>query len=108
MYADNITIRDAAELCGLNYGSWSNWERGKKPRDLLEVVSAISGALGVNRTWLLLGGPLARAEENRDLWRPQVATIDVSDTARYPRSAGRRAVLTTLRSPDRMMLTSAA
>lgn len=70
MHADNITIRDAAERCGLNYGSWSNWERGKKPRDLLETVEAISEGLGVDRDWLLFGGPLADAEENRQRWRP--------------------------------------
>lgn len=59
MHAGYLTINEAAERCGLNYGSWSNWERGKQPRDLLGVVQAISENLGVDRDWLMWGGPLA-------------------------------------------------
>lgn len=59
MHAGHLTIREAAERCGLNYGSWSNWENGSKPRDLLDVVGAVSEGLDVNHDWLLFGGPLA-------------------------------------------------
>ncbi|HET8684145.1 MAG TPA: helix-turn-helix transcriptional regulator [Micromonosporaceae bacterium] len=58
-HAGYLTVKDAAERCGLNYGSWSNWERGAKPRDLVETVDAIAASLGIDRNWLLFGGPLA-------------------------------------------------
>ena len=61
----NLTIREAADKCGLNYGSWSNWERGSLPRDKVEVVEAIAEGLGVDRDWLLHGGPLTRPERQR-------------------------------------------
>lgn len=58
MHAGHLTIREASERCGLNYGSWSNWENGSKPRDLLDVVGAVSEGLDVDHDWLLFGGPL--------------------------------------------------
>jgi len=58
VHAGYITIKDAAEKCDLNYGSWSNWERGSRPQELVEVVEAISTSLGIDRDWLLFGGPL--------------------------------------------------
>jgi transcriptional regulator with XRE-family HTH domain len=59
LHAGDLTIREAAAKCGLNYGSWANWEKGIKPRDKLETAEAISDGLGVDRDWLLFGGPLA-------------------------------------------------
>lgn len=59
MHAGHLTIREAAERCGLNYGSWSNWENGAKPRDLLEVAHAVSEGLDVDHDWILFGGALA-------------------------------------------------
>lgn len=56
-----LTIREAAEAAGLNYGSWSNWENGKRPQDLLDVVDRISATLDVDHEWLLFGGPLTPA-----------------------------------------------
>ena len=53
-----ITLREAAEKCGLNYGSWNTWEHGALPRDILDVTEAIAEGLGVDRDWLLHGGPL--------------------------------------------------
>lgn len=70
MYAGDVSIREAAPRCGLNYGAWTGWERGALPRDLLTVVELISEKLDIDRDWLLFGGPLAEAEENRDRWRP--------------------------------------
>jgi transcriptional regulator with XRE-family HTH domain len=69
-HAGNIAIREAALKCGLNYGSWSNWERGGMPRDLLETVRKISDGLGIDDEWLLFGGALVgrswrdRAQKN--------------------------------------------
>lgn len=47
---------EAAERCGLDDGSWSNWERGSSPRRQADVAKAISQGLGVSLKWLLLGG----------------------------------------------------
>lgn len=68
MHASDISIRDAAPMCGLNYGTWTHWEKGGAPRNILDVVEKISEALGVDREWLLFGGPLAQAEDNRRRW----------------------------------------
>jgi transcriptional regulator with XRE-family HTH domain len=69
-----LSIREAADRCGLNYGTWTGWERGLEPRGLLKVADRISAVLGVDRDWLLFGGPLSEAEENRDRWlRPEAA-----------------------------------
>ncbi len=61
----HLTVKEAAEKCTLNYGSWSNWERGKLPRDKIEVADAISEALGIDRDWLLHGGPLEPPAKTR-------------------------------------------
>lgn len=60
-HAGYLTVKEAAERCGLNYGSWSNWERGARPRELLDVVRAIADGLHMNYEWLLFGGPLLPA-----------------------------------------------
>ena len=65
MHAGDLTILEAAERTGLNYGSWSNWERGMMPRDLRDVVLAITGALGIDRDWLMYGGQLAPEPRRR-------------------------------------------
>ncbi len=57
-HAGYLTVKEAAERCGVNYGSWSNWERGAQPRDLLDTVQKISEGLRINHQWLLFGGPL--------------------------------------------------
>jgi transcriptional regulator with XRE-family HTH domain len=62
VHAGYITVKEAAEKCGLNYGSWSNWERGSRPLDLIEVAAAVSRGLGIDQNWLLFGGPLAKPE----------------------------------------------
>lgn len=83
-----LSIREAADLCGLNYGTWTGWERGLEPRGLLEVADRISAVLGVDRDWLLFGGPLARSEANRDRWSRAVAGEEVNV---YYHPAGRKA-----------------
>lgn len=81
LHAGNLTIQDAAEKCGLINQSWSNWERGMKPRDLLDVVQAISGGLGIDQNWLLFGGPLTPEKRHRDVRR--------RNRLSYPRPARR-------------------
>jgi transcriptional regulator with XRE-family HTH domain len=61
----HMTVKDAAEKAGVNYGSWSKWERGSSPRDLLEVVDAIADGLNIDREWLLRGGQLSRPKPRR-------------------------------------------
>jgi transcriptional regulator with XRE-family HTH domain len=53
-----LSQQEAAERCGLDDGSWSNWESGTKPRGLDEVVRTIAERLHVDRDWLMWGGPL--------------------------------------------------
>jgi transcriptional regulator with XRE-family HTH domain len=60
LHAGNLTIMQAAERCGLLNQSWSNWENGKVPRDKDDIVLAISEALGIDKDWLMWGGPLAK------------------------------------------------
>src|SRR5690606_12296770 len=58
LHAGRMSIRDAAKLCGFTNETWSGWERGRNPQDLLSTVETISEKLGVDRDWLLWGGPL--------------------------------------------------
>lgn len=53
-----LSQEEAAAKCGLDNGSWSNWENGKNPRQLAEVVHKIVRATGVDRDWLIWGGDL--------------------------------------------------
>lgn len=64
--AGDLTIEQAAAKAGQLNQNWSNWEHGVKPRDLDDIVAAISEAFGVDRTWLMYGGPLAKPTTRRD------------------------------------------
>jgi len=57
-HAGHLSIREAADLCSLGRGAWTNWEQGARPQDLVEVCQVISEKLHINFNWLLLGGPL--------------------------------------------------
>lgn len=59
VHAGDLTQMQAAERTGLNYGSWSNWENGRQPRDKADVVQVISETFGIDRDWLMYGGALA-------------------------------------------------
>ena len=68
--------RLAAE-CGVSPASVRSWERGSLPRNMPQVVQAISDATGVDRDWLMWGETNRRLSpdsslngENRcsDLW----------------------------------------
>jgi transcriptional regulator with XRE-family HTH domain len=56
--AGHISIREAADVCGLGRGAWTNWERGSRPVDILEIVPIIAEKLDVDEQWLMWGGPL--------------------------------------------------
>lgn len=57
--AGHLSIREAAEVCGFGRGAWTNWERGARPLDIVDVCGRIAEGLDVDFNWLLLGGPLA-------------------------------------------------
>lgn len=61
-FAGHLSIRDAAEMCGLGRGAWTNWEKGAKPADKIEIAEVVSEKLGVDFDWLLFGGQLANTE----------------------------------------------
>lgn len=61
----SLSIREAADLCGIGRGAWTNWERGARPIDMLDHVEVISEKLRVDRVWLRDGGPLARPATRR-------------------------------------------
>lgn len=50
-----LTQVEAAAKCGLDDGSWSNWERGGKPRGMDQVVEKIAETFNVDRNWLMWG-----------------------------------------------------
>jgi transcriptional regulator with XRE-family HTH domain len=80
-HAGQLSQREAAGRCGLNYASWSNWENGMRPRDLLDVVEQIADGLSIDRNWLLFGGQLA-AVQPRPLRRS--ATADLNTPLNQP------------------------
>lgn len=61
-HAGHLSIRDAAELCDIGRGAWTNWEKGAKPSDIIDIATAVADKLGVDRDWLLFGGQLGEAE----------------------------------------------
>lgn len=67
--AGNLTIDEAAKRCGLGAQNWSNWEKGRIPRDILDVAEAIAEGLGIDEEWLLRGGPLTRPERRQRVIR---------------------------------------
>ena len=56
-----LSIRDAADLCGYGRGAWTNWEKGARPLDYLEVTGIVAEKLDVDVDWLRFGGALAPA-----------------------------------------------
>jgi transcriptional regulator with XRE-family HTH domain len=81
-----VSIREAADLCGLGRGAWTKWENGSRPLDFLEITGVIAEKLDIDVDWLRFGGQLAgpKGRETRGLTnRP------TSDTFCYPTSAVR-------------------
>lgn len=55
----DMTQQQAADACGINRATWALWEGGSSPRNMADVVMKIAAGLGVDRDWLLWGGPLS-------------------------------------------------
>lgn len=58
-HAGHLSIREAAARAGIGHATWTKWERGARPADILDVVRRIADALEIDHDWLLFGGPLA-------------------------------------------------
>ena len=54
-----LSQREAALRTGLTFGEWQSLEDGRSARGLDVKVGRISTTLGVDREWLMWGGPLA-------------------------------------------------
>jgi transcriptional regulator with XRE-family HTH domain len=61
-HAGHLSIREAADRCDIGRGAWTNWEKGARPSDIIEVTEVIAAKLGVDRDWLLFGGSLTPIE----------------------------------------------
>ena len=53
-----LSQREAAQRCGVGFGSWQSWENGAAPRNALRDLVSVAGALNVDRDWLMFGGAL--------------------------------------------------
>lgn len=62
-----VSQEEAAKRTGLKASTWATWETGARPRGMDLVVQKISDGLGVDRGWLMFGGPLHD-------WRPDPGT----------------------------------
>lgn len=81
-----LSIREAAELCEVGRGAWTNWENGARPLDFLEITGVIAERLDIDVDWLRFGGALAgpKGREVRSLTKRPV-----NDTLRYSTSSVR-------------------
>lgn len=53
-----LTQQEAADVCGVSRATWALWEGGAFPRNMPQVISKIAAGMGVDRDWLMWGGPL--------------------------------------------------
>ncbi|SID46392.1 Uncharacterised protein [Mycobacteroides abscessus subsp. abscessus] len=58
-----LSQRAAADQCGLTFGEWQSMELGRAARRVNVKVRQIAMALGVDRDWLMWGGPLAPEDD---------------------------------------------
>jgi transcriptional regulator with XRE-family HTH domain len=105
-HAGHLSIREAADLCGIGRGAWTNWERGARPADILEVCEIIADKLNMDRQWLLFGGALLSAR-GRPVKRPTDLTrkyLERSVRTSAARSIGRPGSSTPAQAVRRPML----
>lgn len=60
-----LSQREAAIRTRIGYGTWQGMEDGRAVRHVDQVVTAISDAFGVDRNWLMWGGPLSDPQNGR-------------------------------------------
>lgn len=68
-----LTVEAIAKLCGVAHPTWTTWENGAKPRDLVAAIEKISAAVGVDKQWLMWGGPLESDRLSRFFGRTPIA-----------------------------------
>lgn len=104
--AGHLSIREAADLCGYGRGAWTNWERGARPLDVLDVVRVVAERLDVDEEWLLFGGPLAGARTSRPrvrgITRPYLEKVRTGPIDNRPPTLGDMANTTGVRRPVRV------
>lgn len=88
-----LSQRQAALKTGVSYGSWQSMEDGRQARGVDTKVAKICAALGVDREWLMWGGPLAPDGEGHSL----VTVEYLSPTFRNSRASRRERRRTGLR-----------
>lgn len=81
-HAGHLSIREAADLCDIGRGAWTNWEKGAKPGDIIDVATVVAEKLKVDRGWLLFGGQLSQAE-GRPVRRNRRSEAGPQATAHY-------------------------
>lgn len=58
-YLGGWNVTRAANACGIDDQTWRNWEAGRNPpRDYPRICQIISDSLGIDYTWLMVGGSL--------------------------------------------------
>lgn len=92
-HAGHLSIREAADLCGIGRGAWTNWEKGALPGDIIDVATTVAEKLNVDREWLLFGGQLGQAKTRQarrsSLRQPyDSVTRSVDPLAARPASGG--------------------
>lgn len=92
--AGHLSIREAADQTGLNREAWRDWERGRRPRDILDVCRRIADALDVDHEWLLFGGPLVspKGVPTKRTSQPTREYVTAAIRPRDSRPAGRATV----------------
>lgn len=60
-----MTVEAIARICGIAHPTWTTWENGARPRDMRDAVTKIAAAVGVDRDWLMWGGPLIGDRSSR-------------------------------------------
>lgn len=93
-----LNQRQAADRCGLTFGAWQGMEDGRQVRSLDVKVAKISAALGVDRDWLLWGGPLV-AESDRVLTLEETEQSGTPENATHGTSGVYRGKLTSTFGP---------
>lgn len=79
------TIEQAADKTSQSPQNWSNWERGRIPRDKVDVAEAVAEGLVVDEEWLLHGGPLTRPSRIRKVRFASLRGASTHPGVRRPR-----------------------
>ena len=50
-----LTVEQIARQVGVPHPTWTTWENGAKPRDIVSVVGKVCATTGCDREWLMWG-----------------------------------------------------